>query len=100
MASWRKIPGEDEELAFGLLQGSEGLKGCPVDAKLKAVKIARRLRKNRDDAGTGPVKGDAARSSRTIPNWNIFLTENLAPAFVFYRIKCSRVTPANVLECS
>jgi len=23
MASWRKIPGEDEELAFGLLQGSE-----------------------------------------------------------------------------
>ena len=61
VASGCEILGEDEELAFGLLQGIECLKSCPVDAKLNTVKVAGGLCKNHDNAGTDPVKRDAAR---------------------------------------
>ncbi len=98
MAPRREIPGEHEELPHGLLQDVKRLSNAAVDAKLNIVKIARRFGKNRDNAGTGPVKRDAARSARSIPACIVGFVETPAPAVVVDWIKRGGVAPVDVLE--
>jgi hypothetical protein len=89
----REILGEDKELAFRLLQNAERSQRGPVDAKLNAVKIVRRVGKDRDKARTGPVERDAARGFGAVPCRNVFLVESPVPAVVFDWIE-SKYPPA------
>src|SRR6202034_870714 len=93
MAARCEILGEDEELAFGLLQDIERLKRGPVDPKLNSVKIGRRLGEDRDNAGAEPVKGDTAAGAGALPGRNIFFVKNQVPVLVFDRINIRRVSP-------
>jgi hypothetical protein len=98
MPPWCEILREHEELPPRLLQGVKRLRNAPVDAKLNIVKIDRRFGKNRDYAGTGPVKRDAARSARSIPACTTGLVETPAPALIADRVKRGGVAPVDALE--